>query len=213
MIKKFKDHGYVPMMSGVTTIPFEILCGLHLYRRPDKVKAAMDAMIRSQIETAYMIAEITGTNRIWVGGWRSASALLAPKIWDEFVFPYLNQVVRALADKNIISILHFDQDWTRDLERLRELPARKCILNLDGMTDIRKAKKILGDHMAIMGDIPSVLLKTGTPDDVYKYARDLIRDIGPTGFLLCPGCEAPIDAKAENMEAYVAASRDFGTHA
>ncbi len=221
MIKKFKDHGYVPMMSGVTTIPFEILCGarsmtqfyMDLYRRPDKVKAAMDAMIRSQIETAYMIAEITGTNRIWVGGWRSASALLAPKIWDEFVFPYLNQVVRALADKNIISILHFDQDWTRDLERLRELPARKCILNLDGMTDIRKAKKILGDHMAIMGDIPSVLLKTGTPDDVYKYARDLIRDIGPTGFLLCPGCEAPIDAKAENMEAYVAASRDFGTHA
>jgi uroporphyrinogen-III decarboxylase len=221
IIHAFKDHGYVPMTGGVSTIPFEILCGarsmtqfyMDLYRRPDKVKAAMDVMIRDQIEAAYNMVEVSGINRIWVGGWRSASGLLAPNLWDDLVFPYFKQMTWALAEKNIVSILHFDQDWTRDLERLLEFPPRKCILNIDGMTDIRKAKEILGNHMAIMGDIPSALLKTGTPDDVYNYARDLVRDIGPTGFLLAPGCEAPIDAKAENMEAYVAAGRDFGVHA
>jgi uroporphyrinogen-III decarboxylase len=220
IITGFRKHGYVPMTGGVSTIPFEILCGarsmtqfyMDLYRRPDKVKSAMDVMIRSQIEAACEMAEVSGVNRIWVGGWRSASGLIAPNLWDRFVFPYFKEMTWALAEKGVVSILHFDQDWTRDLERLLDFPPRKCILNIDGMTDIREAKKILGGHMAIMGDIPSALLKTGTPDDVYNYVRELIHDIGPTGFLLAPGCEAPIDAKAENMVAYVAAGHDFGVH-
>ena len=214
------DHGYVPMTCAVSTIPFEMLCGarsmtqfyMDLYRRPDKVKAAMDAMIHDLIEMTLTIAETSGINRIWLGGWRTASALIAPNLWDRFVFPYFKQMTWALAEKNIVSVLHFDQDWTRDLKRLLAFPPKKCILNIDGMTDIRKAKEILGNHMAIMGDIPSALLKAGSPDAVYNYARDLIRDIGPTGFFLAPGCEAPIDAKAENMAAYVAAGRDFGVH-
>jgi len=53
-------------------------------------------------------------------------------------------------------------------------------------------------------------LATGTSDEVYNYVRDLVRDIGPTGLLLCPGCDAPINARRENMEAFVSAGRDFG---
>ena len=64
--------------------------------------------------------------------------------------------------------------------------------------------------MAIMGDVPAQLLATGTPDDVYAYVRDLIRDIGNIGLLLCPGCDAPINAKGENMVAMMAAGREFG---
>jgi uroporphyrinogen-III decarboxylase len=116
----------------------------------------------------------------------------------------------ALAEQDILSVLHLDQDWTRDLARLRELPARKCLLNLDGMTDIRRAREILGDHMAIMGDVPASLFSIGTPEEIYAYVRELIGDIGPLGLLLCPGCDAPIDARRENMEAFVAACREFG---
>jgi uroporphyrinogen-III decarboxylase len=45
---------------------------------------------------------------------------------------------------------------------------------------------------------------------VFNYVRDLIRDVGPTGLILCPGCDAPIDARSENMEAMIAASKEFG---
>jgi uroporphyrinogen-III decarboxylase len=61
-----------------------------------------------------------------------------------------------------------------------------------------------------MGDVPAPLLSTGTPDDVYAYVRALARDVGPTGLILCPGCDAPIDAKPENMEAFAAASLEYG---
>ncbi len=68
----------------------------------------------------------------------------------------------------------------------------------------------MGDRMSLLGDVPPTLLTVGTPDDIYDYVHDLVRDIGPTGLLLCPGCDAPINAKPENMEAFVAAGREFG---
>ena len=216
--ERFRKAGYVPISGGATTIPFECLCGgrsmeefyLDLYRIPDKVKAALDVMQPELIRIGVEGARNSSVSASWVGGWRAASAMLSPRMWNEFVFPYYLELVNRLAENDIVSVLHFDHDWTRDLPRLRELPARKCILNLDGWTDIRKAKEILGDHMAIMGDVPAPLLATGTPDDVRRYVRDLARDVGPTGLILCPGCDTPIDARPENMQAFVDASLEFG---
>jgi uroporphyrinogen-III decarboxylase len=219
VIDKCKQHGYVPISFGGTSIPFEYLCGgrsmsrfyIDLYRDQEKIREVMDVMMPHMIRNGVSAAELSGIPAVWVGGWRSASSLIAPKIWDELVFPYFLQLVNALAEKGIISVLHFDQDWNRDLERFREFPARMCLLNTDGMTDLRKAREILGDRMAMMGDVPSSMLCSGTPEDVFNYVRDLIRDIGPTGLILCPGCDAPINTKNENMEAMVAASREFGS--
>jgi uroporphyrinogen-III decarboxylase len=79
------------------------------------------------------------------------------------------------------------------------------------MTDIRRAKEVLGDHMAIMGDVPATLLATGLPADVREYVRRLIADVGPRGFLLAPGCDIPVNARPENVEALVAAGLEYGS--
>ncbi len=76
--------------------------------------------------------------------------------------------------------------------------------------DVRKARDILGEHMAIMGDVPATLFAAGTPDDIRMYVRDLVRDVGSAGLILCPGCDAPINTKPENMEAFAAAAHEFG---
>jgi hypothetical protein len=219
MHKQLIERGYPAMAGGITTIPFETLCGgrsmtpffMDLYRMPDKLQEVMDLMLPMYIQLATNAVLESGIRGTWIGGWRTASALLAPKLWDRFVFPYFKQIVEALAEQDIISILHLDQNWTRDLARFLELPAKSCVLNLDGMTDIRAAKKILGDHMSILGDVPSELLATSTPEKVREYVKSLIEDVGPTGFLLCPGCDAPINAKHENLMAMYDSGREFGS--
>jgi uroporphyrinogen-III decarboxylase len=218
--QEYRDAGYVivcdaPLSVG---IPFEYLCGgrsmqkffLDLYRTPDKVKAAMDVIQAAQLEAIKAAPPFGGIRGTWLGGWRAASALVAPKLWDKFVWPYYLEQVEALVAANIVPVLHWDQNWTRDLVRLQELPAKKCILNPDGMTDMRKFKELVGDRMAMMGDIPASLLAAGTPDDVYAYVRDQVALFGGRGLILCPGCDAPINAKPENMEAFVAAAREYG---
>ncbi len=216
-VARFRDHGYVPMAAAVIATPFEALCGarsIHelyrdLYRCPDLVARVMDRMLPEIVDDAVAAAQACELPCVWVGGWRSASGMLSEPVWQRFVLPHLRTIVDALVEAGFLPILHFDHDWTRDLKHLRGLPARRCILQLDGMTDIRAAKRTLGDHMALMGDVPATMLAKGTPDDVRAYCRALIRDVGERGFFLAAGCDAPVDARPENMLAMVEAGLEY----
>jgi uroporphyrinogen-III decarboxylase len=213
----YRAHGYAPVCSAACTIPFEYFCGgrsmqkffFDLYRIPDKVQAAMDRIFPDILGQAIGTAKASGVNGVWIGGWRSASALVGPKLWDRFVWPYILKFTYALIENGLTPVLHWDQDWSRDLIRLQELPAKKCILNPDGMTNLKKFKELAGDRMAMMGDIPAAIFSNGTPDDVYAYVRDLVELFDHKGLILAPGCDAPINTKAENMEAFIAASHAY----
>jgi uroporphyrinogen-III decarboxylase len=205
----------VPVLSGgdVTT-PIELLCGARslmafcedLLTLPDKVEAAMEAIVPHLAGKAIRRAKKRGYPAVWIGGWRSAPCWLSPAMWNRFVWPYFRRLVNEAVDAGLIALLHLDSNWTRELERFRELPKGKCIIALDGETDIFRAKEVLGDHMCIMGDVPASMLYLENPDDVYAYGTRLIRELGPTGFILQSGCDIPANAKLENVQAMVAAA-------
>ena len=89
-----------------------------------------------------------------------------------------------MADQGIVPVLHFDQCWDKELTGYWSCRREKCVLNPDGMTNLRKDSEIVGDHMAVMGDVLSTLFAIGTPEEIRNYVRDLVRDIGPQGLLL-----------------------------
>jgi hypothetical protein len=205
----------VPVLSGgdVTT-PFELLCGsrslvefsMDLMEIPDRVIAAMDAIVPHLAGHTIKTTRARGCPLVWVGGWRTAPTMLSPDMWNRFVWPYFSRLVHEVVDNGLIALLHLDSDWTRELERFEELPRAKCIMALDGETDIFRAKNILGDHMCIMGDVPASMLYLDTPDIVHEYCARLIRELGPDGFILQSGCDIPANAKLENVQAMVAAA-------
>lgn len=208
-----REIGVVPFAPVVVTIPYEYFCGgrsmkeflLDLFRRPDKVQAAMDAALPVLIEQMRGLIRSFNLMGLWIGGWRSASEFIAPRLWSRFVFPYFQRMVEAAIEEGAIPVLHFDANWDRDLGRLRELPKGKCVLSLDGKTDIFKAKQILGDRMCIMGDVHASMFSLGTPEEVRRYCKRLIDEIGPGGFILSSGCDVPVDAQADNVRAMVEA--------
>jgi uroporphyrinogen-III decarboxylase len=126
-------------------------------------------------------------------------------MWNRFVWPYLNRLIHEVTASGLVALLHLDSNWTRELKRFRELPKGRCIVALDGETDIFKAKSVLGDHLCIMGDVPASMLYLETPETVRTYCRKLIREIGPDGFILQSGCDIPANARLENVQAMVAA--------
>lgn len=216
-VKKAWAKEGVPVLSGgdVTT-PYELLCGSRslmefsrdLFEIPDKVIAAMDAIVPYLAGDTIQRARQFGYPLVWVGGWRTAPSMLSPAMWQRFVWPYFNRLVHEVVDAGLIALLHLDSNWTRELARFKELPKGRCILALDGETDIFKAKEILGDHMCIMGDVPAAMLYLDTPASVYAYCTKLIRELGPEGFILQSGCDIPANAKLENVKAMVAAAMD-----
>ncbi len=206
-----EKRGYAVFAPSSIDHPYEHLCGgrtvkeftLDLFKMPSRVQAAMDAMMIAKREEARRIVRAGGPIGHWVGGWRTAPEFLSPRLWDRFVWPYMKELVEIVADEGGIPVLHFDANWDREIERLLELPARSCVLALDGKTDIFRAKKILAGHMCILGDVPPALLTLGTPDDVKAYCHRLLTEVGPDGFILAMGCAVPPDAKFENVKALV----------
>lgn len=210
-VGEYMKRGYVVFSPMTVDHPFEHLCGgrsvkefmLDLYHIPDKVQAVLDVMMAEKREKTRHVVRAVGPVGYWVGGWRTAPEFLSPRLWDRFVWPYLKELVDIVAEEGGIPVLHFDACWDREIERLKDLPRAKCVLALDGKTDIFRAKKILGGHMCLLGDVPPALLTLGTTDQVSAYCDRLLTEVGPDGFIMAQGCAIPPDAKFENVKAMV----------
>jgi hypothetical protein len=216
-LKKWQRFN-APVMHGATTCDPTMILSLcrtltkfttDLYRHPDKVQAAMDAMVDDLIENVINNIKVTGIPWVFFPLERGSGAIYPLKIFEKFGFPYLKKMVDAFAGKGFTSILHFDTDWTLNLPYLKDLPQGKCICELDSTTDIFKAKEILDGHMCIMGDVPASLLALGTQDQVTEYCEKLIDVVGKDGgFILSTGCECPVDAKFENVKAMLDSAKN-----
>lgn len=220
-IAHWRKKGAEPVFGGIIKGPFTHLSEfrsleelvLDLYRRPEQVLAALEAVTEGVIEAGKGFVKATGIRRIFVGEVRSSAAFLSLKFFERFSLPFLRQIAEAFVDEEIVPIFHLDSNWTRNLPYLRQLPARRCAVMFDGCTDIFQAKKILGDHLCLIGDVPATLLTLGTPQEVEGYVRKLIAEVGRGGgFILCSGCELPINAREENVQAMIESGRTWGVY-
>ncbi|AFA48607.1 uroporphyrinogen decarboxylase family protein [Acetobacterium woodii] len=203
------ENGLPQVNSIAFTPPFEALCGgrsmtkffMDCYKSMDKIKETQDVMFPTLIESAMETLKQTNAIGGWVGGWRGASGMVSPKIWNNLVWPYMKKTAEIFIDNGFIPIMHLDQNWDRDIERFLELPKQKFVLNTDGMTDLNRARKLLGDHVAFMGDVPAPILSMGTVAETENYVKKLIDNVGAKGLIVTSGCDSPANAKFENMVA------------
>ncbi|MGO8716759.1 MAG: uroporphyrinogen decarboxylase family protein [Smithella sp.] len=207
--KPFKKAGYVCIGGPGFSSPFEMFCGGRsmesfliddLMEIPDKVDEVFKK-VHTVNKTLYKLQlKLLKPYGAWIGGWRGTPGTVNKEMFERFSWGYMKDLALMLLSRNVVPIFHLDSDWERGLEYFRELPKGRCIMALDGNTNIHKAKEIVGDMMCIMGDVPAEMLAFGTPDKVYDYCMNLIKTIGPTGFILSSGCDIPFNAKLENVQ-------------
>ena len=187
---------------------------MDLYEVPDKVKAAMDATCDDLIQNALDVISLTKIPLVFIVLERGSGFYYRMEIFEEFEWPYLQRYVDVFLSEGITPWFHFDTDWGLNLPYLRQLPKGKCVCDLDGTTDIFKAKEILDGHMCISGDVPASLLTLGTAEQVREYCQRLIDEVGRGGgFFLTTGCECPIDAKFENVKMMIDVAKTYrGRH-
>ncbi|MGQ9675340.1 MAG: cobalamin-dependent protein [Chloroflexota bacterium] len=181
-----------------------------LYEVPDKVEAAMRATCDDLISTAIQVCKSSGKMLAFIVLERGSGFYYRLPIFERFEWPFLQRYVDAFIAEGIVPWLHLDTDWSMNLPYFKQLPKGKCVCDLDGTTDIFRAKEILGGHMCISGDVPAALLTLGKPEEVEAYCRRLIDEVGEGGgFMLTTGCECPINVKPENLRAMVETGRSY----
>jgi hypothetical protein len=179
-----------------------------LFDNADKVKKAVDAGTEAIIKLGIANAKRAKGDRVAIFAMRSSASFISPKIFDDISFPSIKRMVEGYHAAGLTSVLHCDANWDLMIPRFLELPRAGCVVELDGATDIRKAREVLKGHLCIKGDVHHAMLSLGAKEDVETYCGELIEYMGHDGgFILGSGCEVPITAKVENVAAMIAAVR------
>jgi len=206
----WRQMGVYPLCSTKLRLPFDWFAYarslssfmLDLFKRPNQLIEAMDVALESMLSNLRSKLRTMDSKGVFVPMARGSTTFISPRQFERFCLPWLKRAVDALVADGCLPVLHCDANWTPLLPFLRELPARSCIIQLDEQTDIHEAKRVLGDHMCIHGNVAPALLSLGSPEEVEEHSRELIHSIGEGGgFILGPACTMPMAAKPENVRA------------
>jgi hypothetical protein len=167
--------GYPSLAIGGAYAPLDIIGDflrgisntvLDLRRYPDKVKKATEALTEVIIKYALAFKAI-GAELAFIP--LHLNEYLSPKLYKEFYWPTLKEVILTLLDEGIKSLVFFEGHHEPHLETILELPKGWGIAYFE-KTDVVKAKEILKDHSCVMGGLPITLLVGGTPASI-DYTR------------------------------------------
>jgi uroporphyrinogen-III decarboxylase len=184
---------------------------LDMYRRADKLLAAVERLVPIQVNTGLAMAKTSGNPRVFMPLHRGSAGFMSDKQFGTFYWPTLKKLILAFTDAGLTPCVFFEGDYTSRLKYLLELPKGRVLAQLD-TTDIFKAKEILGGHLCIRGNVPSSLLQVGTVNQVNDYCKKLIDEVGVDGgFIMSP--RSSIDeVKPENLMAMVEFTKEYGVY-
>jgi len=192
----WKKRGAAVQIGYQAEMPFDIFSQARnvinfskdLFAIPDKIGRAATRLADSFANFSILIAKVMQVPRVQLYLHRTSNSFISPKQFEMLAFPSIEIIVNRLVDAGITPILHCDGDWLKNLKILRRLPAKSCILQLDGLTDIFKAKEEIGEDMCIFGDVPAGMLVMGSESEVDEYCHRLITEVGRGGgFILAGG--------------------------
>jgi uroporphyrinogen-III decarboxylase len=183
-----------------------------MYRNPDKLLKAIDMMAEITIDNLINQANSGVAVMAMFPLHKGADGWMSQKQFDTFYWPSLRKVLNALVEEGILAMCFAEGSFNTRLDSINEFPKGSVAWYFD-QTDMARAKKILGEKCCIMGNVPSSLLITGSPDQVKEHCRNLIQVCGKGGgYILAPGSAGNDRAKIENLMAMVDATRKYGVY-
>jgi uroporphyrinogen-III decarboxylase len=134
---------------------------------------------------------------------------MSDEYFKKFYWPSLRQYLTEVAEAGLTPVVYVEGAYNSRLEYLTEVPAKKVIYNFE-YTDMAKAKKVLGGHSCIMGNVPIVPLSYGTKQEVVDYCKWLIDTCAPGGGFIMDTSTMVDNAKQENIDAMFETTFSYG---
>jgi len=184
---------------------------MELIRNPDSVHDILKPA--SESSKRYGVATVEhGADIAVVADPIASSSVISPKMFDQFAFSHIKDVLKSISDVGGIPSLHICGNTIPILEQMVDTGAR--IIELDYKVDLTFAKDMVGENVCIQGNIDPVgVLLNGKPSEVERKARECIeKGAKGGGFILSSGCEIPLNAPFENVKAMVSAAKKYGQY-
>jgi uroporphyrinogen-III decarboxylase len=181
-----------------------------LYRRPDKVLAALDKMKVLTLRRLAMQKPMMGSPIVFIPVHWAPDAFMSQKQFERFWWPSFRELLLGVIDLGLIPMPLWEADCTKRLETIRDVPPGKCIYWFE-RTDMVKAHEVLGDVVALRGGMHPSVMTMGTPDDVDAAVKHLVDNVWNKGgkLILDTAFGIPDETPVENARAMYRAARKY----
>ena len=140
----------------------------------------------------------------------NTAPFFSPKVFRDLVLPRYQRVAKGIT---LPWIIHSDGNLLPFVDDLLSLGIAGLHPNEKGAMVIRAMKRRYGDRLCLLGNVDLNLLGMGSPDEVDKEVRELIRDVGPGGgYIVTSGNSLAGYLLPENVLALSAAVQKYGRY-
>lgn len=219
LTQELEKLGYPSMAAYICPAPFDYFADnlrgskgvmLDIYRRKDKLLAAMDRIIPKLVRGCLGPASMSKSKIIFMPMHWGLDGFMSSEQFKTFFWPQLRRVMMGLIEHGLTPCVLWEGNCESRLETIVDIPKGKAIYWFE-RTDMLRAKEVLGGTVCIKGNVPVSLLNVGTPDEVRAYCRRLIEGVGKDGgFILDGAIGLPDEAKPENVQAMYRSVQEYG---
>ena len=218
--QKALEAGFPLIWGGIASAPFDmigdVLRGtqgimLDMYRQPERLIEAMESVTPIAIDDAVASVNASGCPLVLVPLLKGDDTFMSDKQYETFYWPTFRKLLMGLINEGIVPLSFAEGRYNRRLEVIKDLPRGSAMWRFD-QTDMAKAKKVLGNHACIAGNVPTSLLFTSTPQAVKEYCRQLIEVCGPGGGYVLTVGVAMDKGNPDNLRAMMEAAKEYGVY-
>jgi hypothetical protein len=186
--KMVEKYGYSPggrYTGGITSAPFDFLAdqlrgfkgiSMDIRRMPEKVAAACDALYPIVFKRG-LPAQISNYGDVFIP--LHMPTFMREKDFAKLWWPSFKRMVDEYASMGIHCRIFCEDDWTRYLDYLYELPTNTRIMFEYG--DPKLIKEKLGKKHIIMGMYPIMSMKTKSKEECVDEVKRYIDILAPGG--------------------------------
>ncbi len=202
-------------MAGPVSVAIAV-CGAENFlrwtrRHPEEIKHMMDIIVEGNNRYIDELGK-RGIVGLSFSDPVASTDLLGYKQFLEFSLPYFTANVRyggKVLGKNPGTHIcgHTKGIW-KDI-----VGSGVSSFSIDNVEDLAEAKEIMGDSIAIIGNVPPVnVLNLGGEEDIRRSVAECILKghDSPKGYALGSGCQVPLFTPAENIDAYIRWGKELG---
>jgi uroporphyrinogen decarboxylase len=165
---------------------------------PERVQRALRRRHKVVRRQAVALCE-AGARFVWIGEGMASGSLISPRMYQEFVLPYEQELADVLRDHGAWSVLHICGNATPMLPWMGASRVDGC--DLDYLTDWPAAVRTLGTRLVLKGNINPMLLLPENQQNLAEACQQTKRLAGDApGFILSTGCLVPRDADPSAFE-------------
>ncbi|MEY7999108.1 uroporphyrinogen decarboxylase family protein [Clostridium sp. Mt-5] len=218
--KMNRKYGYYAgglMSGGFTEAPFDFLAdqlrsfkgiSVDIRRTPEKVAEACEALYPIVLKKG-MPTQISNYGSVFLP--LHMPTFMREKDFAKLWWPSFKRLLDEYASMGIHCNIFCEDDWTRYLDYLYELPTDTTMMFEYG--DIKKIKEKLGKKHIITGLYPMLTLLTHTKEECVDKAKEVIDILAPGGKYIFGMDKQPLSLSDVNMENFCAVTEYVHDHA